>query len=114
MRAAPRASLLVAFSLLTSAATAQAECAWVMWSYTFARSGFEAHDISLAYSTRQECEGALSETATVLKRNGYSDVKGGFPGSHEVVGQKGDLRWRYFCLPDTVDPRGPKAKARPE
>ena len=28
-----RASLLVAFSLLTSAATAHAECAWVLWTY---------------------------------------------------------------------------------
>src|SRR6266852_3908069 len=31
-RLARRASLLVAFSLLTSAATAHAECAWVLWS----------------------------------------------------------------------------------
>src|SRR5439155_20244582 len=31
MRAARRATLLVAFSLLTSAATAHAECAWVLW-----------------------------------------------------------------------------------
>jgi len=28
---ARRATLLVAFSLLTSAATANAECAWVLW-----------------------------------------------------------------------------------
>ena len=32
MRLARRASLLVALSLLTSAATAHAECAWVLWS----------------------------------------------------------------------------------
>jgi len=31
MRLARRASLLVAFYLLASAATADAECAWVMW-----------------------------------------------------------------------------------
>ncbi len=31
MRRGRRASLLVAFSLLTSAATASAECAWVLW-----------------------------------------------------------------------------------
>ena len=37
-RHARRASLLVAFSLLTSAATAHAECAWVLWS---ASSGAE-------------------------------------------------------------------------
>ena len=32
MRATLRASLLVAFYLLTSAATAYAECAWVLWT----------------------------------------------------------------------------------
>ena len=32
MRLARRASLLVSFYLLTSAATAYAECAWVLWS----------------------------------------------------------------------------------
>jgi hypothetical protein len=32
MRSACRASLIVAFHLLASAATAQAECAWVLWS----------------------------------------------------------------------------------
>jgi hypothetical protein len=31
MRLARRVSLLVAFSLLASAATAHAECAWVLW-----------------------------------------------------------------------------------
>ena len=37
MRLARRATLLVAFSLLTSAATAYAECAWVLWlrDYSF-------------------------------------------------------------------------------
>jgi hypothetical protein len=38
MRLPRRASLLVAFSLLISAATAYAECAWVLWS---ASSGAE-------------------------------------------------------------------------
>ncbi len=31
MRVARRASLLIAFCLITSAATAYAECAWVIW-----------------------------------------------------------------------------------
>jgi hypothetical protein len=31
IRLARRASLLVALSLLTSAATAYAECAWILW-----------------------------------------------------------------------------------
>ena len=35
IRLARRATLLVAFSLLTSAATADAECAWVMWEHVW-------------------------------------------------------------------------------
>ncbi len=33
IRLARRASLLVAFSLLTWAATASAECAWISWQW---------------------------------------------------------------------------------
>ena len=36
MRLARRASRLVAFCLLTSAATAHAECAWVLWGHVVA------------------------------------------------------------------------------
>ena len=35
MRLGRRASLLVAFYLLTSTATANAECAWVLWEEIF-------------------------------------------------------------------------------
>ena len=109
-RLARRTSLLVAFYLLTSAATAYAECAWAMWSFHWVEdSGFEMYDVDLAYPTRQECQGELSTKATIMKQSGHS-VKGGFPGSGEVISQKGKDHWRYFCLPDTVDPRGPKGK----
>ena len=39
MRLTRRGSLLVAFCLLTSAATAYAECAWVMWEERPLKSG---------------------------------------------------------------------------
>jgi hypothetical protein len=45
----------------------------------------------------------------VLKADGFT-VHGGVPGSLEVIGQKGTMRSKYFCLPDTVDPRGVKGK----
>jgi len=68
-------------------------------------------DIDHAYTTRQECEGEMAARATVLKQSGHS-VKGGFPGSGEVLSQKGRDHWRFFCIPDTIDPRGPKGGAR--
>jgi len=56
MRAAQRASLLVALSLLTSAATAHAECAWVLWS----ASGSASLPVG-AWDTKSRCEEAKSE-----------------------------------------------------
>src|SRR5436189_3022626 len=92
---------------------AQAECAWAMWTFTYSQSsGLERYEVDLAYPTRRECEGELSRKATILKQSGFTDVKGGFPGSGEVIGQKGNNHWRFFCLPDTIDPRGPKGITR--
>jgi len=107
---ARRATLLVALYLLASAATAYAECAWVLWSNILdTRSGAETHDVHSALPTRQECDVAVRAAAAVLRTKGY-DVSGGFPGSYEALGTKGTRTWRYYCLPDTIDPRGPKAK----
>jgi hypothetical protein len=66
MRLARRASLLVAFFLLTSTATAHAECAWVLWiEWALDRRDVPAHlatgIIPLeAATTKAECERALA------------------------------------------------------
>ena len=56
-----RAALFaVAFCLLTSAATAHAECAWVLWGSTPAgRAGVVQSPFS-AWPDRQQCEAELS------------------------------------------------------
>jgi hypothetical protein len=51
------ASLLVALCLLTSAATACAECAWVLWAET-RESGYGTVSAS---DTREVCERALGK-----------------------------------------------------
>jgi hypothetical protein len=53
MRLARRATLLVAFFLLTSAATAHAECTWVLWS----ASGNASLSVG-ARDTKSRCEGS--------------------------------------------------------
>ena len=53
--------------------------------------------------------GELPDQAALLKKNGYN-VVGGSPGSHELLATKANEKWRSYCLPDTVDPRGPKGK----
>ena len=82
-----RATLLVAFYLLASAATASAECAWVLWQAV--RAGADSDWLPFdSYERLAEC-----------KREAEIARKG-----------KDALKVFYVCLPDTVDPRGPKGK----
>jgi len=92
MRLARSASLLVAFSLLTSAATAYAECAWVLW-------------------------GAYEEPRSFAPVRQYRPLKAFPRGATECEGERGRYvpgkGWVDFvCLPDTMDPRGPKGSER--
>ncbi len=87
MRPARRTALLVAFYLLTSAASAYAECAWVLWS----ASGGASLPVS-AWDAKSRCEEAKNERLRAL--SGTVERK--------------DVS--FVCLPDTVDPRGAKAK----
>jgi hypothetical protein len=90
-----RWALLVALSLLTSAATAYAECAWVLWTQAVdPRTRVTQGDWHPAagYNSRQECTLAAEQ----LSRNLMSSS----PTSAASTA----------CLPDTVDPRGPKGK----
>src|SRR5260370_42281652 len=56
------ASLLVAFSVLTSAATAYAECAWVLWLHRFSdpRSTDEWSVVD-ALESRRVCDERMTE-----------------------------------------------------
>jgi hypothetical protein len=108
MQLARRISLLVAVTLLTSIATANAECSWVLWSY-----GLNGGLIpTLSNSPVIPAKSALprsASNATSMTSKGYS-VSGNFPGSSEIVGRQGATTFKYYCLPDTVDPRGPRGK----
>jgi hypothetical protein len=86
MRLARRATLLVAFFLLTSAATAHAECTWVLWS----ASGNASLPVG-ARDTKSRCEEAKNERP-------------------HAVGSAVERTVTFVCLPDTVDPRGPKGR----
>jgi hypothetical protein len=93
MQLARRASL-VPLLLLASVVAASADCAWVLWTKINeleweTRGGFD---------TRADCE----------RERGKS-----VEGTVEGTGGKADGRQfvvQNACLPDTVDPRGPKAR----
>lgn len=141
MRAARRASLLVAFCLVASAPTVYAECAWVLWTETTERAaGSEKTSWEWdknSHETRKACELALptavNNKVAVYGGMGFSVVRPGeeSPASGKFVvkqpppfrsvsagsrGEDGKVRWvtvyEFYCFPDTIDPRGPKRDGR--
>jgi hypothetical protein len=104
MRLRRRAAVLVTLSVLTSAATAHANCAWALWL----RNDSSPWDVLQAFSTREGCIEAMSkQVAAVEKRNprvSLDTIGGSFAASAKGLILRGQ------CLPDTVDPRGVKGK----
>jgi hypothetical protein len=131
---------LAAACLLASAAPAYAECAWVLWTgHTKDVIGDPTWTFSPdVHETRKACESALGQEienqvqvwretygAKVLRpREGPSDagtfVRRDMPREIEAFSvdistesgkkMKWFIRDKFRCLPDTVDPRGPKGR----
>lgn len=122
-----RRSITATLLVLVSATAAQAECAWIIWeeltSYARESGGSGPHySLSRATQSRAECDVTakllLDDREDTLKR-----IARGPTGSNPVSGVTNDgeyaksffpnggfVTYRYLCLPDTIDPRGPKAK----
>jgi hypothetical protein len=113
-----KTSLLVAFSLLAWAATAGAKCAWVFWLEAGdARTNESSARPVSGWVTRDACEEALTQKlASDSEKDTNMEVtvdrQAGRP--RLWVRRKGHPEplalYTYVCLPDTVDPRGPKGK----
>ena len=99
---ARRASLLVALSLLTSAATAHAECTWVLWSRPREQDWF----INGTHQNKNECVKRLELAA------GRPLAQSERATGTATTSGSGSEAWVLLCLPDTVDPHGPKGGAR--
>src|ERR1700716_3323937 len=105
-----RASAIAALYLLTSTATAYAECAWVLWQQQgeISPSGVVSSSdwtwlTAEATSREAECRQVSARFDATL---GPKDAEG-----YSTVTSKGKkVRVRNVCLPDTVDPRGAKGK----
>jgi hypothetical protein len=93
---AARASLIVVLLLPTSPCTAFAVCAWLLWV-----GGDEVWIREDAFDGRAACVRWLD---TWQRDHRDNTVRGSETVLVFASGTK------YVCLPDTVDPRGPKGK----
>ena len=117
-------SLLAALSLLTSAATAHAQSAWVLWAHSYevwVDSNKENHRRDgywkkvTATAAKSDCDErtvreARAEYYTLTGRGVGATLTGskvGFDQSNTTY-KRG--YHSFECWPDTVDPRGAKGK----
>lgn len=93
MRRLRRPSVIVTLVLLASAATAYAECAWILWAGGVKASGEAVYAPIEGYPTRAEC----------MKGRTASSVDEVEQLKRDVAGT--GMKLAFTCLPDTVDPR---------
>jgi hypothetical protein len=100
--------------VLTVAASAFAECAWVLWKYQgMAYSGPAPLEAIDAFETRGACVEAVNKFEAKYKEAHYQRIDRMNETTLFVAsGPLGQNREEVHvtCRPDTVDPRGPKGK----
>jgi hypothetical protein len=95
-----RASGIAALFLVAWVAAAHAECAWVLWSRQWEQDWF----INGTHQNKNECVKRLELAAG--RPLGQSERASGTA----TTSGSGSEAWVLLCLPDTVDPRGPKGR----
>ena len=125
---ATRLAAVVGAVLLLVAGEARAECAWVLW--TRLETSAERSDWTSGgsvYPTYSNCwarihqvtgiaeDGTLADWYDWMRRLGRYRERaagsvGAFESEGEVIVMTASSATRWKCLPETMDPRGPKGK----
>jgi hypothetical protein len=92
--------------LLAVATSAWAECAWLLWHGQLTAQVWVIADVLRDQNT---CVDSLARYANLLKRDSNLEVRVSAARLMAVL-SKGNEQGYLYCLPDTVDPRGPKGK----
>ena len=90
--------VIIVWCLLGFVASAQAECAWVLWGRS-QRFGLE---LISAHATLRECVHELDSVGRISGTRANATTP--------YVTQSDGSTNTWQCLPDTIDPRGPKGK----
>ena len=110
--------LIMLLLVLGLAATASAECAWVLWSYERHKDREEKWSVDLRrgiFETRAACEQQRASILGMgLKQWNDDNYQAAIIGDGLVVARKGESSYLFVsdspCLPDSIDPRGPKTR----
>ena len=86
-------TLVAILIVVTLASTTWAECAWVLWVYTPLTATLDPYN---SYVARIDCDAAVVS----IREDNRKARQEGRPVGHVDP----------TCLPDTVDPRGPKGR----
>jgi len=103
--------LLTVLCVLLTAAPASAECAWVLWTQKKEPGwrGWWSGPLWVAdsaYPSKEACD-----NLNVVRWEMGQDGKPKPVAKDPLAGKRG-LGTSWTCLPDTVDPRGPKGGGR--
>jgi len=104
-------SLLLAALLLTTTATAYAECAWVLWSRTgMPKAPLTDWTVAAAHQTEAACKSMLEGMLVAARQTFPNATRIGDSIHLRGADESYIMSSFYLCTPDTVDPRGPKGK----